>query len=315
MAAQPTSTFADEYRPPVEAIDDLDWYCQESASEMGAESCQGGLLDRAAFEYEWCEPDRHDEDSKTSLRNTKNKPIGHYGASYGDQPWLEFVVDATPGGPGARGGKKPSNDGGYYREVWGARGVQDTSAQAGSVSGWEITGAEMRGNIDEVLALMPARLRQVVLTQHEPRAHERTMREVFGTKAVQIVALASSARTAFEYARAARERLISACEQLETHPRPFGREDADRHDRMVSELARPLGNTVYDFLEGLALRSKESKSKKGEKDIMKAAAKEMAGELAVAYVVFEEARARLPWRRYPSSDPDRHAKRLTLERS
>lgn len=227
---------------------------------MGQGSCQGALLHQASLDYEWCAPD---------LRDMANKEAGHYGASYGAQPWQEWIVDRS------------YRKGGYFREVWGSRGVSDSAPTAGSISARETEGTEMYDAVDEVLALMPSFLRTLVLLRHTPgRSHSETMRRQFGDNA-RIVSLSLSAATAFGYAKA----------------------EAKRGHGDVVET------NVYDWLEGLALRAHESKSRKGEQSILDAASADTTMELGNGYAAYEEARDRLPARTYPWQKKARKAQR------
>lgn len=270
MAAQPTwddATDGESWCPSlVEASDDIEWYCTEACSEMGEESCQGALLQQASLDYEWCRPDMRDLELK---REGLSDGRGHFGASYGAQPWREWIADPSYANPRALEERKRT--GGYYREVWGARPAQTQSSRSGNISQRQADGTIMCDNVEAVLALMPQRLRTVVLTQHRPCDHGATMRRAFGIH-VRIVSLSKTAREAFGYARA----------------------EARRGHGTVPE------KTLYAWLEGLALRKDQSQSKKGEQAVLEAASKEMVRELTSGYVAYEEARVRLPeGRAYP----------------
>lgn len=269
MAAQPSRYDADNAsdldeesfcRVPVEAMDDIEWYCTEACSEMGEESCQGALLQQASLDYEWCRPDMRDLELK---REGLSDGRGHFGASYGAQPWREWIADSSYANPRALEERKRT--GGYYREIWGARPAQTQSSRSGNISQRQADGTLMCDNVEAVLALMPQRLRVVTLTQHQPCDHGATMRRAFG-KYVRIAALSQTAREAFGYARA----------------------EAKRGHGAVPE------KTLYAWLESLALRKEQSRSKKGEQAVLESASKEMFRELTNGYFAYEEARARLP---------------------
>lgn len=186
MAAQSTSVL-EALRPAVEAIDDLDWLSNEAPSALGEGSSFGDMLERASMEHEFCPPDARDQRDKNALRDGDNKPIGHYGKSFGGR-WTEWVDD------------EEHPDHGYVRTFWSEKYEQTPNAVQIAPSERQGRAAEMLQNVTEVLNLMPARLRLVAVMQYEPRKHGMVMRHVFG-KFVPIIALSRTARAAFDEAR------------------------------------------------------------------------------------------------------------------
>jgi hypothetical protein len=223
------------------------------------------MLERAALEHQWCAPDKRDLREK---REGKGDGRGHYGRSYSAGAWEEWVVDPNV---------LPA--GGYFRRVWGARPHQDASPQLRDANPRVAAATEMYANVGAVLALMPRRLRVIVLTEHEPRLHGEKMRRAFGAN-VKIVSFSEVARQAF----------------------------------LKAEGKRAAGeSTVYTWLEGLALRYGEGKGRPGEKAIIEDTRLDATQLLESAYATYEAARARLPGdRRYPYQSSVRRARRLSL---
>ncbi len=169
---QPT---AFDYRPPVEAIDDLDFYCNDAPAEMGQGSTQGRLIERASRDRELVIDD-------PSYMHRK-KP-GVYGKSFSAKPWEEWVEDPS------------YRQGGYMRAIWGERGSQTPSPLVEECDAHQIYATEMARNVGEVLAALSPRMRTVLITQHEARGYSPQMIEVFGA-VVRIAHLAPAADVAF----------------------------------------------------------------------------------------------------------------------
>ena len=255
------ATVFDFYRPPVEAIFDLEWFANEASVDMKQGSCQGDLLFRASLEREWCAPDARDKDEEARGLSDGS---GHYGSAFASGPWEEWVGDTS------------YRRRGYFRPIWGRRTGGDSSATAGSVGDRQIRSTELYRNVLAVLALMPKHLREVAVTQHEPRVHSKTMRGIFG-HVVPVVALSETARAAF---------------------------------RLTEGKRVAADATVYEWLEGLASRSIASKSRAGEKVVLADAKKEMTRELKEAYARFEDARSELPRNlRFPHHSSAQRARR------
>lgn len=308
------ATVIDLYRPPVEAVDDLEWYENDRPVEMGEGSTFGNILYRASLEHEWCPPDLRDmEEKKRGISDGS----GHYGKSYGAGPWREWVDDA----------RAPANaDGehGYFRDIWGERAHQTFSATPGDCGVREQVAAQMGRNIESVLFLMTPRLREVARTQHAPRTHGQTMRHVFGTH-VRIVSLSETARHAFEVANHpdGEPTVYSWLEGIalrvkENKPRAGEKAIAEgARKEMSKELRRAYAafeDARYQLrVEDALCRMPPSLAELARRGIEIAesdAPTEMPKEMQIAYAAFQEARRRMPRRRYPhqsASSQERHA--------
>lgn len=295
----------DFVRPPVEAIDDLDWYANESHSEMGQSSPLGPLLERASRERELVVVDD---------RYMHGKLPGVYGKSFSDGPWQEWVEDESV--RRSKGSFPHVKNGGYFREVWAERYAQTPAPSVEESGTKRVVATEMRRNVGELLALLPARARLVLLTRHEDCVESVAMRAVFGNGLARIAHLSKAAREKFAesrlVARAQRALRETEFEELEASPRPFEKDDAEQYARLEEELSRPVERNVSAWLEGIAARIEAKRPRAGETKLAAAVKKEMKAELGEAYRLFEKARDRLPSARYPHQSQLRRARRLSI---